>query len=82
MRNLTDDELEGIEKRAELWFRFGDRTALRARDVADLITEVRELHRQRRHLIALYRQQNPEIDAGFDADRYDASTADAELDPP
>jgi hypothetical protein len=82
MRMMSDDELEGIEKRAELWFRFGDRTALRARDVADLIAEVRELHRQRRHLIALYRQQNPEIDLGFDADRYDSSAADAELNPP
>ena len=56
MRNLTPSELGGIEQRAELWFKHGDKTALRAEDIADLITEVRELHRLRDHLIALNRQ--------------------------
>jgi hypothetical protein len=56
MRNLTDSELGGIEQRAELWFKHGDKTALRAEDIADLLTEVRELHRLRDHLIALNRQ--------------------------
>jgi len=56
MRNLTDDELAGIERRADLCFTYGDPAALRAEDVADLITEVRELHQLRRHLIALNRQ--------------------------
>ena len=56
MRNLTDDELAGIEQRAELAFRYGDHTALRAEDVADLIKEVRWLQQQNLHLVALYRQ--------------------------
>jgi hypothetical protein len=70
MRNLTETELAGIEQRADLWFRHGDKTALRAEDVADLITEVRELQSLRQHLIALNRQSmerlsgqgNPELD--------------------
>jgi hypothetical protein len=56
MRNLTNAELAGIAKRAELTFVYGDRTALRAEDVADLIQEIRELHELRDHLIALNRQ--------------------------
>jgi hypothetical protein len=56
MRNLSETELAGIEQRAKLWFDYGDRSALRAEDVADLITEVRELHELRGHLIALNRQ--------------------------
>jgi hypothetical protein len=56
LRNLSDDELAGIEGRADLCFRLGDREALRAEDVADLITEVRELHQLRAHLIAMHRQ--------------------------
>lgn len=56
MRNLTEAELAGIEQRADLWFSHGDRTALRAEDVADLIAEVRDLHALRGHLIALHRQ--------------------------
>jgi len=56
MRNLTTSELEGIEQRAELWFKYGDKTALRAEDVEALITEVRELHQLKQHLIALNRQ--------------------------
>jgi hypothetical protein len=65
MRNLTETELAGIEQRADLCFRFGDRSALRAEDVADLIQEVRELHELRQHLIALHRQswQPGEVDA-------------------
>jgi hypothetical protein len=56
MRNLTTSELDGIEQRAELWFKYGDKTALRAEDVEALITEVRELHQLKQHLIALNRQ--------------------------
>lgn len=56
MRNLSESELSAIEQRADLWFTHGDRSALRAEDVADLITEVRELHELRSHLIALNRQ--------------------------
>jgi hypothetical protein len=56
MRNLTESELEGIAQRAELFFVYHDTGALRAEDVADLLTEVRELHRLRQHLIALNRQ--------------------------
>jgi hypothetical protein len=66
MRNLTETELAGIEQRADLWFRFGDRTALRAEDVADLIAEVRELHQLREHLIALNRQHLGHLDAEVD----------------
>jgi len=72
MRNLTQTELAGIEQRAELWFRYGDKTALRPDDVADLIAEVRELHTIRQHLIALNRQA---MDRLVDA-------ADVELNPP
>ena len=56
MRNLTRSELAGIAQRAELAFCYDDPSALRAEDVADLITEVRELHAQRKHLIAVNRQ--------------------------
>ena len=55
-RNLSDAELDGIEQRAELAFRYGDKAALRAEDLADLIAEVRELHEWRKHLLALHRQ--------------------------
>lgn len=57
MRNLTEEELATIEQRAELQFRYGDPTALRPEDLADLILEVRELHEQKRHLLALNRQR-------------------------
>lgn len=57
MRNLTTAELAGIAQRAELTFVYGDTTALRAEDVADLIQEVRELHALRRHLLARERQR-------------------------
>jgi hypothetical protein len=60
MRNLTNDELAGIEQRAELWFRYSD-PALRAEDVADLIKEVRWLRQQNNHLIALYRQSQARL---------------------
>lgn len=56
MRNLTRSELEAIEARADLQFNHGDPGALRAEDVADLITEIRELWALRQHLIALNRQ--------------------------
>ena len=72
MRNLTETELAAIEQRADLWFRHGDSTALRAEDVADLITEVRELQSLRQHLIALNRQS---------MERLNGQHA-AELDPP
>ena len=63
MRNLSEEELAWIEQRAELQFRFGDPTALRPEDVADLILEVRELHVQRQHLIALNRQRTGYLEA-------------------
>jgi hypothetical protein len=66
MRNLTETELAGIAQRAELWFRHGDKSALRAEDVADLITEVRELHQLRDHLIALNRQHLDYLDVEVD----------------
>ena len=66
MRNLTPSELGGIEQRAELWFMHGDKSALRAEDVADLITEVRELHQLRDHLIALNRQHLAHLDVETD----------------
>jgi hypothetical protein len=56
MRNLTNAELAGIAQRAELAFAYGDRTALRAEDVADLIQEVREQHQLNDHLKAMVRQ--------------------------
>ena len=63
MRNLSEEELAWIEQRAELQFRFGDPTALRPEDVADLILEVKELHVQRAHLIALNRQRTGYLEA-------------------
>ena len=63
MRNLTDSELAVIEQRAELQYRYGDPTALRPEDVADLILEVKELHVQRAHLIALNRQRTGYLEA-------------------
>jgi hypothetical protein len=65
-RNLSEAELEGIEKRAELCFLYHDRAALRAEDVADLIMEVRELHALRDHLIALNRQHLGVLDRMHD----------------
>jgi len=61
MRNLTEDELAGIEQRAELCFRYGDTSALRAEDVAALLKEVRWLAEQHRHMIALYRQTHTRL---------------------
>jgi hypothetical protein len=61
MRNLTKAELAGIAQRAELTFAYGDRTALRAEDVADLIQEVREMHALRDHLLALNRQARDQL---------------------
>jgi hypothetical protein len=61
MRNLTDAELAGIARRAELAFCYDDRPALRPEDVADLIAEVRELHAQRKHLIAMNRQLTAQL---------------------
>jgi hypothetical protein len=61
MRNLTNAELRGIEQRADLCYRYDDPSALRAEDVADLIAEVRELHAQRKHLIAMNRQLTAQL---------------------
>jgi hypothetical protein len=61
MRNLTNAELAGIAQRAELTFVYGDRTALRAEDVADLIQEVREMHELRDRLLALNRQARDQL---------------------
>jgi hypothetical protein len=61
MRNLTEDELAGIEQRAELCFRYGDTTALRPEDVADLLKEVRWLQQQNVHMVALYRQAHARL---------------------
>jgi len=61
MQNLTRDELAGIETRAQLCFEFGDTTALRAEDVAALLTEVRELRAHCAHLTALYRQTHQRL---------------------
>jgi len=61
MRNLTNAELTAIERRAELWFRYGDTTALRPEDVADLLAEVRELRKAHSHMVALYRQAQDQL---------------------
>lgn len=61
MWKLTEAELAGIETRAELCFVYGERTALRAEDVADLIAEIRELHALRKRLLALTRQNHAHI---------------------
>jgi hypothetical protein len=77
-RNLTPSELDGIASRADLAFTQGDHEALRAEDVADLITEIRELWALRRHLIALNRQALVKLGEMGDID----TPADAEPDPP
>jgi hypothetical protein len=56
MPGLTNDDLEMIEKRADLCFNYDDRGALQAEHVAALIAEVRDLWKLRVHLIALNRQ--------------------------
>lgn len=63
MRNLTNAELAGIANRAELAYAYGDRDALTAQDVADLIQEVRELHALRDHLLAMNRQAQDRLSA-------------------
>ena len=84
MRNLTDSELAGIAQRAELTFVYGDRQALRAEDVADLIQEVRELHALRQHLMAMNRQAQDRLRAMGETNGGQAAAVarDAELDPP
>jgi hypothetical protein len=56
MRNLSSDELAGIEQRADLCFNYADRDALRAEDVASLVEEIRDLWGMRANLIARHRQ--------------------------
>lgn len=70
MTNLTRDELEAIESRAELCFSHGDKAALREEDVALLVAEIRELWELKTHLIALNRQG------------LDRLARDTETDPP
>ncbi len=70
-RQLTESELAAIEERASLCFTFGDPTALRAVDVADLIQEVRDLWALRRTLMARTRAMLTEV-----------SEDDGEGDPP
>jgi hypothetical protein len=86
MRNLSSDELAGIEQRAELCFKFGDAAALRAEDVADLIAEVRDLWEMRRGYIARTRQhlEQTMTDAAIldEMGEPDAAPPDPELDPP
>lgn len=61
MMSLSESELEGIAQRAELCFRYGDTEALRAEDVALLLSSVRELRAQCAHLTALYRQAHDRL---------------------
>jgi hypothetical protein len=84
MRNLTNAELAGIANRAELTFAYGDRDALRAQDVADLIQEVRELHALRDHLLAMNRQAQDRLSRmGEQARGQAAAPGDVlEMDPP
>lgn len=56
MLNMSEERLDQIAVRYDLWATYGSRDALKPGDVADLITEVRELRAQRAHLIALNRQ--------------------------
>jgi hypothetical protein len=82
MRNLTDDELDGIAQRAELFFRYDDKAALREEDLADLITEVRELHALRKHLIAMHRQALERLRVLGEPVPADEPPWSPELDPP
>jgi len=83
MRNLTTAELAGIARRAELAFAYNDPSALRAEDVADLITEVRELHALRDHLLALNRQSLDRLDRLDRRDCFETiGPALLEVDPP
>jgi hypothetical protein len=85
MRNLTNAELAGIANRAELAYVYGDRDALTAQDVADLIQEVRELHALRDHLMAMNRQAQDRLSAIGEANGGQAAAPIGdvlELDPP
>ena len=84
MTSLSDSELAGIAERAELCFKYGDRTALRADDVAALLNEVRELQRLRAHLIAMNRQALDRFEGRFPATVGidPGPPLDPELDPP
>jgi hypothetical protein len=64
MTSMTEAELAGIAQRASLQYQYGDTTALRAEDVAALITEIRELWKLRTHLVALNRQHLDQLTAG------------------
>lgn len=71
---LTESELAAIEQRADLAFHYDDHEALRESDIADLVTEIRELWALRKRLLALNQQA---------LDRLNAQPGDdAEADPP
>lgn len=82
MINLSEAELAGIEERADLCFTHGDRSALRAEDVARLLAEVRELQRLRAHLIAMNRQALERFNGTYPASVRIEPPRDPEIDSP
>jgi hypothetical protein len=53
---MPDERVAALLERAELWAVYGDRDALSADDVCELIAEVRACHEHMAHLIALHRR--------------------------
>ena len=51
---MTDERLSELAHRAELFTVFGDRDALTAEDVGELLAEVNACHLQVAHLVALH----------------------------
>jgi hypothetical protein len=56
MLPMTDARIADLLERAELFAIYGDRDALTADDVCEMIAEIRACHAQLAHLIALRRR--------------------------
>ncbi len=53
---MSDERVADLTERAEMFAVYGDRDALTADDVAELVAEVRACHAHIAHLIALRRR--------------------------
>ena len=60
---MDDSQLDAIENRLRLWVEQGDRDAFRLDDALALMAETREARADRRHLVAMTRQNLDQIAA-------------------